>query len=99
MARSAPPSWTLFESDGVRRGASKLHGVGTFARRDLAAGELLLVEAGLCAPRGFGALLMTAVLHSAQNAAALLPRSSHATDGIIEMLHPFALRYKGEMFA
>jgi|694.fasta_scaffold02105_20 hypothetical protein len=62
MARSAPPSWTLFESDGVRRGASKLHGVGTFACRDLAAGELLLVEAGLCAPRGFGALLMTAVL-------------------------------------
>jgi hypothetical protein len=55
------PDWTVFE-DGIRRGPSERHGTGTFATRDLPAGTLILVEAGLSAPAGYGRLLMHAVL-------------------------------------
>jgi hypothetical protein len=55
------PDWTVYE-DGLRRGPSARHGTGTFATRDMPTGTLILVEAGLSAPKGFGGMLMHALL-------------------------------------
>jgi hypothetical protein len=58
---AARHNWTLSEY-GTRLGPSARHGTGTFAERDLPTGTLILVEAGLSATKGHGALLMHALL-------------------------------------
>lgn len=71
--------WTVFK-DGFALAPSSRHGTGVFATRDLRAGELILVEAGLSAPRGNGSLLMHSVF-SPPLLASLCPQSAVISEG------------------
>ncbi len=81
-AAAGPPDWTVHE-DGIRRSPSARHGTGTFATRNLPAGALVLVEAGLSAAKGYGGLLLHALL-CPRLLASLSPAAAQIHDSLSE---------------